>query len=496
MLLAPDIRCVLLALHHSLPSSLTRLPRRHPLHMLLPLRTRADPPPNILRHTTFEALFHVSHMHPAAQTHCVLLLDLPPSALAGIDLLSFTAAPRFKGIKNLPPGLHFVFASANSSLAVRHGAWFYVSPGSGPPQVFIKKWHAQDELLIAETSQTDVFRWRANLGAIWNDALSPYRQSIRSANADGDDDAVEESTDWSQLTSHISPTLLSRITGLNPDHWTLSSTSSTAEDVEIIPGLESNTGALPAEKELHFFPVQLKQTWRAGATGRERTEAAQDRSWALGDLIEKHGLSGNARTRSLELLGELQFCFLMVLTLNNSSCLEQWKRLLGLLLTCRTAIKERSQLFLEFLKTLRLQLSHCGDTEASMFDWNDQGGDFLKPLLKRFRQSLSELDYNRKSHLVEEFEQLEDFLRREFDWQLDDSYVKHGILQLEDGEQVDMDVNGGDADDETGEYAPTIVDLTPSQLEELNKTRVSSPNGRPTHDSEDETDLVEMDTRY
>jgi A1 cistron-splicing factor AAR2 len=430
-------------------------------------------------------------MDPATQTHCVLLLDLPASALGGIDLLSFTTTPRFKGVKNLPPGLHFVFASSDAAVSVRHGAWFYVSPGTGAPQVFIKKWDPATEDLVAETSQAEVLRWKANLGSIWKDSLTPYRQTIQSGDSSEDNEAVEESTDWGQLTSRINPSLLSRITGLNPDHWSLSSASSASQDLETIPGLESSNSV--SEKELHFLPIDLKRTWREGATGRERTEAAQDRSWALGDVIEKHCKAGDARTSEDEVLGELQFCFLMVLTLNNNSCLEQWKRLLTLLFTCRQAVEQRTHLYIELLKTLRLQLSHCGDMEAGMFDLNDQGGGFLKPLLRKFRKVLDDSEGEWRVRVVEEFDELQDFLKDVFGWELGDSFVKRGMLELEDGERVEMEVNGVDEEDETGEFAPTIVDLTPDQMRELYK---SGPGSDQEEEVEEEMDLEGMDARY
>ncbi|KAF2115712.1 AAR2 protein-domain-containing protein [Lophiotrema nucula] len=445
----------------------------------------------IFRNTIFEKLFNGSTMDPASQTHCVLLLDLPPSALGGIDLLSFTTTPRFRGVKNLPPGLHFVFAASDSSLSVRHGAWFYVSPGSGPPQVFVKKWDPATEDLLAETNQSEVMRWRANMGEIWKDSLTPYRQTVSSTDSTEDDDTVEESTDWSALTSRIGPTLLTRITGLNPDHWSLTSASSASQDLETIPGLELSNSVLYPEKELHFLPVDLKRTWREGATGRERTEAAQDRSWALGDLIEHHCRGEAPREREQEIIGELQFSFLMVLTLNNNSCLEQWKRLLTLLFTCREAVKERTQLFIELLKVLRLQLSHCSDIEAGMFDMNEQGGGFLRPVLRKFRKAFDDLDGKRKVDLVEEFDELQDFLRDTYGWELDESFVKRGMLELEDGERVEMDVNGADEDDESGEYAPQIVDLTPEQLKELEQNGESLAS-----EEEDDAELDEMDTRY
>ncbi|KAF2190914.1 hypothetical protein K469DRAFT_696687 [Zopfia rhizophila CBS 207.26] len=435
-------------------------------------------------------------MDPATQTNCVLMLDLPQLALGGIDLLSFTTTPRFHGVKNIPPGLHFVFTASDASLSIRHGAWFYVSPGTGPPQVFIKKWDSTTEDFIAETSQTEVMRWKANLGAIWKDGLTPYRQTVDSSDSGREGDLIEESTDWSQLTSRITPTSLSRITGLNPDHWSLTTASSATQDLENIPGIELSASVLHPEKELNFLPIDLKRTWREGATGSERTEAAQDRSWALGELIDKHCQGDDVRVRESEVLGELQFAFLMVLTLNNNSCLEQWKRLLGLLFTCRQALKERTRFFHELLKTLRLQLSHCADMEGGLFDMNEYGGGFLKPLLKKFRKGLDGFNGRWIADIIDELDDLQDYVRQEFGWELDDFFVKRGMLELEDGEQVEMEVNGIDEDEETGEYAPTIVELTPAQMKELERSDVSYARHDQQSEEEDDADLEDMDTRF
>ncbi|CAI9636025.1 aar2 domain-containing protein [Alternaria burnsii] len=435
-------------------------------------------------------------MDPSTINNCVLLLNLPPKALAGIDLLSFTSSPRFQGVKNVPPGLHFVFTASDSTLSVRHGAWFYVTPGVGSPQVFVKKWDQSAEDLVAETSQTEVLRYKANLGSIWKDGLTPYRQSVQEGDSGAEEGWSEESTDWSKLTSQVTPTMLSRICGLNPDHWNLTSASSATQDLDDIPGLETSNSMLHAEKELRFLPIDLKKTWREGATGRERTEAAQDRSWFLGDLIDNHCQAGDLRGRENEILGELQFTFLMVLTLNNNSCLEQWKRLLRLLLTCRQAVKQRSHLFLDFLKCLRTQLGHCADMEGDLFDMNDVGGGFLKPLFGQFRKALDDFDGKWKADLVDELDDLQDYMQKEFGWQPEGSYLKRGMLELEDGERVEMEVNGADADDELGDYAPTIVDLTPEQQKLLSGSDIGRAEHTNGEESEDDVDLDDMDTRY
>ena len=398
-----------------------------------------------------------------ADTPAVLLLDLPQSALAGIDLLSFTTTPRFRGVKNLPPGFHFAFAGASTAFSDRHGVWFTVD-GTDSGQLVVLKWDAKAENLVTEKDEAEVLRWRANLGNIWREGLSPYRQTM-SKSADAEEDV--QSNDWPILTSSITSELLSRITApTSPSsgNWRLSSSSSSKRDLEDIPGLAAEDLSLQADRELHFLPIDLKQTWREGATGRERTDAAQDRSWALDHLIETQCSDGN----DVEIIGELQFCFLMVLTINNFSCLEHWKRLLSLLFTCKSAVANRSDLFISAIAALRLQLQHCKDAEGGLIDLADEGGSLLKELLVRFRKGLDGLPGIGVQDVVEELDDLEEYLKQEHGWQFGGTFARTGVLELEDGEQVRMETTAFDEDDETGEFAPQVVELTADQARLLN----------------------------
>ncbi|KAI9719823.1 MAG: hypothetical protein M1812_003312 [Candelaria pacifica] len=385
----------------------------------------------------------------------VLMLDLPSAALCGIDLLSFTPSLRFRGIKNLPPGIHFFFTGASASLSVRHGTWVQIgTPRSESTTVIIKKWDAEKEELVEEPDQAVQMRWRANIGTVWDEGLTPYRQSVLSAG--GELGAVEETNDWARLTDCITPALLSRITNGHLDDWTLSSASCAKEDTESIPGLSNEEDFAALEKPLGFLPINLKQTWREGAVGRERTEAAKDRSWALGDLIERHC----SQDGEGQIIGEMQFTFLMVLTLGNYSCLEQWKRILNLALTCHSATNDRSGLFVKVLGALKLQLQHSNDVEGGLFDFSDEGGAMLKNLLKTFRRGLEDRNGNGHSAIMDELNRLESYVKSEYGWELSDSYVRRGMLELEDGEQVEMEVSDLEGEDERGEYAPVILEVT------------------------------------
>ncbi|KAJ5229391.1 hypothetical protein N7489_010099 [Penicillium chrysogenum] len=412
-------------------------------------------------------------------TPTILLPDLPPKTLVGIDLITFTSTPNFHGIRDLSPGWHFLYTGATETLSLRSGAWFYIgditTAGKGSndtalvpqgrnkngtqaalgPEIYIWKWDANTESLVALDSESDSarqesMRYKANLGSVWQSGgLFKYRSRIApsmlvkpatesepdekneedqpkpqiEARIQTEDDAQTEESgrrDWSGLTDRISPTLLSRVIG-DPEidvdgrpRWVLSSASTANRDADHIPGVDSPAEALHGpemseepEREFGFIPVDLKRTWREGAVGRERTEAAKDRSWALGDLIDREAFMS------------------------------------------------------EVLRTLSLQLQRCDDVDGGLFEIDgDEGGAFLRNLLMKLRQAVDDLVVDTGSEVKLELDKLEEWVKAEYDWELRrGAVVRRGMLQLEDGEQVEMDWDGNDEDDETGEYAPMIVDM-------------------------------------
>ena len=117
----------------------------------------------------------------------------------------------------------------------------------------------------------------------------------------------------------------------------------------------------------------------------------------------------------------------------------------------------------------------------------DAGADYLKRLLVTFRRGLGEVDEGVNQvgkeqdgdggggvggdgkevagdggsleKVREEMRKLEDWLREEWGWELGDEYVRKGMVQLEDGEQVELEMDELEAEDERGEYAPVVVHL-------------------------------------
>ena len=412
----------------------------------------------------------------------LLTLRLPPNTLFGIDLLSLNTSKKFYGISGVPPGWHFVFTGATASLSIRHGFWFHV-PVPVHGCLLVRIWDREKEELVAVEEAQELEDWRQRLiaeGGRWaRENLMPFRQSAATTipiNTVATEDGLQSYNDsyYPALVRHISASLLSRITSAT---FTLLSTSCGAQDREHIPGLTAaevaTTLGTEKEAELVFLGIELQRTWREGAVGRERTEGARDRSWALSEVVRQSQIKFSRDEESTvgwgsEVLGEVEFCFLMTVLLANFSCLEEWKRILELVLTCQSIISEQEKFFCEFIRLLGQQLKRCEDVEGGLFDFSDDtsgggagaGGGFLRSLIQKFKRALDEaFSATEGEDIKREMKTLEGWLNEELGWELSDNFVRRGMLELEDGEQIEVEIGEMEGEDERGEFAPVVVDL-------------------------------------
>lgn len=434
-------------------------------------------------------------------TNAILLLSLPARTFVGINLSTFSSSPNFRGIAHLPHGLHFLYTGTDASLSIRHGYWLKLSSKS-PSEgcIYVLKWRAEDEhleLLRPDSSEAQnairsVLTAGPSRGLVDYTALreasvklnneqaksaSPSRGAGTDNDEEDDDEASDDSDPWIGLASHISPRLLDRIlvtsTKQSKDSstfWTLTSISSAPGDTENIPGLtpvEANNVLTPTQT-LNFLPVDLKKTWNEKDIGSVRTQRARDRSWYLTHLLSTLQKRGSApevtrQVAARELLGEVQFAFLMVLCLANYSSLEQWKRLLSVFLTCQTALVEIEGYFVEIVSVLRRQLGRVEDVEGGLFEMTDEvGSAWLRRLLKSFRGNVDEVWGETGEGGVElrkSLQELEKWLSERYGWEDERHTLRRGMLQLEDGEMVELQTDGLDEDEETGEYAPVVVEM-------------------------------------
>lgn len=391
-----------------------------------------------------------------------LFIGLPPKTFVGINLLSFDSSSQFRGVSNIPLGFHFVYAGSDASLALRHGKWI---SASRKRSVFTFSWNPTDEALdLLSPSQQDTQLITpleaSGQGLIdYNDLQEASSDVLDNQNLQaGQKKGGSDTDDWFRLASHVSSAVLDRI--LARDSWSITSTSSSEMDIDHIPGLTQTESAsiLDAEINLSFSQINLKQTWQADAVGSERTEKARDRSWYLSHLIDGLAKNGKREDGAMQLLGEFQFCFLMTLTLANYSCMAQWRRILQVLLTCRTALHEVEGYFIEVLKVLKLQLEHVEDVDGGLFDLEDQENSaWLRQSFRNFGRLVGQ-ELDDKSNVVEVWKEIENLMQEKYGWAVEGDILRRGMFELEDGEQIEVSLAGLDEEEEEGEYAPVIVE--------------------------------------
>jgi A1 cistron-splicing factor AAR2 len=432
----------------------------------------------------------------SANKATLIFPSLPPTILLGLDTLAVTPSAKFLGFTQIPEGWHFLYAGANAVLSTRSGYWLYVpEAASGKHWLRIFKWDTNTESLEGTGGLAKHAEWQSRLQDASNrevhGRLLPYKidPSTLSTTDPSASLSPPPAIDFRPLTSHITAALLNHVTSQSQHAdsglWLLSTSSSAPEDRDDIPGLDASDRTftrgsegmvLGEERELCFLGINLKQTWREGAVGRERTIDARDRSGALERIVkgitwpsspaDERAEDQESQVWGSPVLGEMQICFLMVLLLSNWSCLEEWKRLLELVLTCRELVARWPDFFAEFLRILQRQLDRCADVEGGLFDVGGEGAGFLKKVLQGFRTTLKDLTQDdaevekRLSDVRSEMDALDRWVSNEWNWELNnEGMLRKGMLELEDGERVEVQMDGLDADEETGEYAPVIVEM-------------------------------------
>ncbi|KAL1871428.1 hypothetical protein Daus18300_004795 [Diaporthe australafricana] len=316
-----------------------------------------------------------------------LILDLPPNSTVGCDARAInTGASGFKGIRDIPPGPHFVWVSEPNAMS-RCGYWFVTRDGGH--QVRVKQWDKYNEVLAQPASQFELRDHRDNVASLYPQLVSPQLVSFK--HGAGSPAAVAPATGaakaggedgpqlWRQLTSGISEVLLGRVTGnRGAGEWLVDTSDSAQGEASFPHTTQLYKAVVGGSRELHFlFPDgDVDLTALAGTApegGPPDTTAEVLR--LLGD-DNPGGMgagAGGAAVTEADLLGELQLTFLAGLHLSNLSCVDQWWHLvLRVVLRAHRLVLVRPRLATALLHTLHAQLVYderyiagAGDSEPA-----------------------------------------------------------------------------------------------------------------------------------
>ncbi|CAI8012816.1 Protein AAR2 homolog [Geodia barretti] len=413
-----------------------------------------------------------------AEGAVLVLLDVPQRTEFGIDYNSWSVGPKFKGVKMIPPGLHFVYycaVSKQGDAAPRTGFFHFFKR----QEVLVMKWDHKTEDLTDEGISTEmVERIRAGLKDL-DQGLGPYPY-----------DTLKK---WVSLSNHISQDLVTRI---QPLSGKVTSVSQIVQETSAVGSGEGEreggrerevtgeregggereesgggerevTGEMEGggEKEegeregrgygggrfagvgdfepsvdstsqkrrtdlplfkskpetaLRFSEVP-RQRHPVGASPSEISHHCMDLSYTLQSLMTSN------HTHYRDLLGELQLAFLCFFLAHVYDAFEHWKELVRLLCMSESALSDQTELFTNFITVLHFQLKEIPD---DFFVDIVSRSNFLTTTLQVFFACLeqgSSLD----SRLVKKGLQFRDNLTKQYNW---------------------------DFSSEPDEYAPTIVD--------------------------------------
>ncbi|OAA78839.1 AAR2 family protein [Akanthomyces lecanii RCEF 1005] len=411
------------------------------------------------------------------QTHArgggdvVLIIGLPDVFTVGYDALSFTAK-HFGGIRDIPAGPHLFWAAHPGGMATRSGFWIM---SEGTNRVHAVKWDSGSELLgeaPPDEIPTDVDSFHAKL-------LS-YRDPTARSGAGGggsvgdlnETQAAENELIWGQMTNCITADLLSRVTGQSGGAaWHISTMDrvrgetlqSGEREMEDHISHIQHTAPLPV-RELRFALDQHSKTYSAQRFGADRTLEATDATLYLTALLSDDA----AAVTEASLVGELQFALLAGVHLGNEACLAQWwHMLLRLILRAYALPRSRPALAAAWLRAVTAQLTYGSawlDTPLTELSDARSSRELRLSLIVYKRRLEEEFKVTgttaEQAAVVAAFARLESVVAGPgFGWDIRGEYLRKGKVVMEDGEEVELEMDELQAEDERGEWAPEVVEL-------------------------------------
>ncbi|XP_070600925.1 protein AAR2 homolog [Erythrolamprus reginae] len=287
----------------------------------------------------------------------VIILKMPEGTEFGIDYNSWQVGPKFRGVKMIPPGIHFFhYSSVDKNNRKESGPRTGFFLNLQQRDLKILHWDEQrEEVDLTPASENESEAMRVHLKEM-DKFLGPYPY-----------DTLKK---WVSLTNFINEFVMQK---LQPENGQICAFS---EVLPVLPGkytqdrIEQNLPQYDTEcksyaeglarlpkmqlkpgTEIRFTKIP-KQMYPEGATPEEVTKHSMDFSYALETVINQHYASN-----SQDVLGELQFAFICFLIGNVYDAFEHWKKLLNLLCRSEEAIGKHQAVFSHLISILYHQLN-------------------------------------------------------------------------------------------------------------------------------------------
>ncbi|XP_068157707.1 protein AAR2 homolog [Drosophila tropicalis] len=289
----------------------------------------------------------------------LVIAGVPVGTEFGIDLCAYTIGPEFRGVKMIPPGMHYVWCAScgpYGDAAPRVGFVHYFHPN----EILVREW--DNELEELRTRQIDDpeeerQRIRKNLAQLER-VLAPYDYRYVGP--------------WKELTgtvteacvnrcrpAHASGTIRTNIelqscSDADRPRGTGSSKRNTAarllmDESELLPQLKPVEGTAPRFTE-------VPQRVPVDALPADVSRHAMDCIAAVDTLLEK--FPEDELSSDDKLIGELQLAYVFFLVGYSVESLAHWRKLLALLSHSETAIVKHKLFYMKYTEVLAHQLPH------------------------------------------------------------------------------------------------------------------------------------------
>ncbi len=390
-----------------------------------------------------------------SSTGAIFVVVDPPKGLDfGIDAMSYTTGPEFRGLSSIPAGLHFVYHS--TGMGARQG--FFLRCKSR--ELIVRSWDPANEEItvknVLKEEQVDNLAACIKRGDL-NANLGPY--------------PYDQHWSWKNLSNFISDLVLERADCL--------------PGVMILPGdmddiVASHTKSLHAVKT--YFPdtarvarfSDIKAVEASMQEGILSDVSSQDKGRRLSSLH----LDRSAIVRKivltyhdgllLSLLGELQLSFLLFLVLYSYPALQYWKACIDLLCNSEELLRREGEFAQRFLRVLYEQLNFLSE---DFFEDELSKTNFLVPAMSALFGALSphgdkDSTPPLQEGVVEHRQRLLAFLRKKFGLFVFDEVVSRRKQPTEDSEElvslwrVAQGQDGEHGFDLVEEDLPVVVSMT------------------------------------
>jgi A1 cistron-splicing factor AAR2 len=291
----------------------------------------------------------------------LLFFDVPKNTEFGIDYNCWRTGEKFKGVKMIPPGIHFIYFSVTDkygNVGMRNGFFHNFKL----KEVLAKKWNPQSESLFDDHYT--------------NDELNSFRENRREFDKFLGPYPFDEYKRWVSLANNLSDSFLQK---LIPNSKIISSGSilvgqkfcstkakesmdlSNQELFQVPSSLAEAEKRMPdmeqvKNDQINFSKIPTR-AFPLGSTPIEITRHSIDSTYRLEVLLDQLKTELNLDTiDSLLVLCELQFSFICFLIGQVYEAFEQWKLLISLLCNSEQAIGKYPRLYLQFIQVVYFQL--------------------------------------------------------------------------------------------------------------------------------------------